>query len=301
MSGRNQFLGRAFGNAYLLLSLTSLFWAGNQVIGRAVAGHVPPIALAFLRWSLAAVVMVPFCWPHLKRDWPALKASMPHLLLLTVTGSATFNTLQYIGLNYTTAINSLVLNSSAPILIAVACFAIYGDRLKASQLAGILISTTGVLLVLAQGDLATLTGLSFNIGDVLLTLAMVLWGIYTALLRKRPDAHWTSFAFVLYALAGLFNLPFFIWEHVSGSQMQPTLATALAVLYVAIFPSVLAYTFYIRGVELIGGQRAGAMIHLVPVFGTLMSVTFLGEPLRAFHLAAFVLILGGVTLAARKA
>ena len=301
MSGHSDLIRRAFGNAYLLLSLTALFWAGNQVIGRAVAGHVPPVALAFLRWSLAAMVMLPFCWPYLRRDWPALKAQMPHLLLLTVTGSATFNTLQYIGLNYTTAINSLVLNSSAPILIAIACFAIYGDRLKRSQLAGILISTVGVLVVLARGELATLTGLSFNSGDLLLTFTMVLWGVYTALLRKRPEAHWTSFAFILYALAGAFNLPFFLWEHWSGWQLQPTLETGLAVLYVAIFPSVLAYTFYLRGVELIGGQRTGAMIHLVPLFGILLSVTFLQEPLRPFHLAGFMLILGGVTLAARKA
>jgi drug/metabolite transporter (DMT)-like permease len=106
---------------------------------------------------------------------------------------------------------------------------------------------------------------------------------------------------ILYALAGAFNLPFFLWEHWSGSQLQPTLETGLAVLYVAIFPSVLAYTFYLRGVELIGGQRSGAMIHLVPLFGVLLSVTFLQEPLRLFHLAGFALILGGVTLAARKA
>lgn len=301
MSGQSHLMGRAFGNAYLLLSLTALFWAGNQVIGRAVAGHVPPVALAFLRWSLAAVLMLPVCWPYLRRDWPAMKAEMPHLVLLTVTGSATFNTLQYIGLNYTTAINSLVLNSAAPILIAIACFGIYGDRLKASQLTGILVSTAGVLIVLTRADVATVTGLSFNRGDVLIIFTMVLWGIYTALLRKRPDAHWTSFAFILYALAGVFNFPFFVWEHWSGWRLQPTLETALAVLYVAIFPSVLAYTFYLRGVELIGGQRAGAMIHLVPLFGTLMSVAFLKEPLQIYHLVGFALILGGVTLAARKA
>lgn len=301
MSGQSHLMGRAFGNAYLLLSLTALFWAGNQVIGRAVAGHVPPVALAFLRWSLAAVLMLPVCWPHLRRDWPNLRAEMPHLVLLTVTGSATFNTLQYIGLNYTTAINSLVLNSAAPILIAIACFGIYGDRLKASQLTGILVSTAGVLIVLTRADVATVTGLSFNRGDVLIIFTMVLWGIYTALLRKRPDAHWTSFAFILYALAGVFNFPFFVWEHWSGWRLQPTLETALAVLYVAIFPSVLAYTFYLRGVELIGGQRAGAMIHLVPLFGTLMSVAFLKEPLQIYHLVGFALILGGVTLAARKA
>ncbi|RMF10480.1 MAG: DMT family transporter [Alphaproteobacteria bacterium] len=290
-----------YANAYLLLSLTALFWAGNFVIGRGVHEHVPPIALATARWILASLIILPFALPHLRRDWPVIRANIPILLFLGTVGVGAFNTLSYSGLNYTTALNALVLQSSGPILIVLASFAIFGDRISLRQAAGIAISLSGVLWMVARGDLAMLQGFRLNAGDALIILALALWGLYTAFLRKRPAIHWLSFCAATFLIGAGANLPFFAWEHVSGRQLSGDLQTFAAIAYVSIFPSVLAYICYNRAVELIGAARAGVCLHLVPLFGSVMAILFLGEEPRLYHLLGIALILTGVALAARKA
>ncbi|MDH3580754.1 MAG: DMT family transporter, partial [Hyphomicrobiales bacterium] len=256
-----------YGNAYLLLSLTALFWAGNFVVGRGVHGHVPPIALAWCRWVLATLIVLPFAWPHLKRDWPAIRANWPVLALLGISGAGLFNTLSYSSLNYTTALNALVLQSSGPVLIMLTTFLLFGDRIRPVQGLGVAISLTGVLAMVARGDLAALASLQLNKGDIGLLLAMMTWAVYAAFLRKRPDIHWLSFVAVTFTVAILFNTPLFVAEHLSGWQIQTTRQTLLAVAYVSIFPGLLAYICFNRGVELIGANRAGVFMHLVPFFG----------------------------------
>ncbi|GAB4234936.1 MAG: DMT family transporter [Methyloligellaceae bacterium] len=290
-----------YANAYLLLSLTALFWAGNFVIGRGVHEHVPPIALATARWILASLIILPFALPHLRRDWPVIRANIPILLFLGTVGVGAFNTLSYSGLNYTTALNALVLQSSGPILIVLASFAIFGDRISLRQAAGIAISLSGVLWMVARGDLAMLQGFRLNAGDALIILALALWGLYTAFLRKRPAIHWLSFCAATFLIGAGANLPFFAWEHFSGRQLSGDLQTIAAIAYVSIFPSVLAYICYNRAVELIGAARAGVCLHLVPLFGSVMAILFLGEEPRLYHLLGIALILTGVALAARKA
>ncbi|MCL4766220.1 MAG: DMT family transporter [Hyphomicrobiaceae bacterium] len=292
---------RAFNNAFLLLSLMALFWAGNQVLGRAVAGHVPPVALSFVRWSLASLIVLPFAWPHLRRDWPAVRANWRFLAFLGVVGGGAFNTLQYIGLNYTTALNSLVLNSTGPILIAIACVILFRDRLTATQISGTLLSMAGVLVVVSRGEVELLSTLSLNRGDLLILFAMAITGVYTACLRLRPEIHWITFLFCQFLASGLFNAPLVLIEALAfGKTLQPTLFTVLAIGYVAIFPSILAYICFTRGVELIGGVRAGIFLHLIPFFGALLAIGLLGEPLAGFHVLGFVLILSGVALTSRK-
>lgn len=292
---------KAFNNAYLLLCLTALFWAGNQVLGRAVAGHVPPVALSFLRWSLATLFVLPFAWPYLKRDWPVVCEKWLFLGFLGIIGGGAFNTLQYIALNYTTAINSLVLNSTGPILIAIACVLIFNDRLTVRQMLGTVVSMAGVLVVVSRGELEMLASFSLNRGDLIILFAMAITGVYTAYLRLRPNIHWITFLFCQFLASGLFNAPLVLIEAIEfGNTLQPTLFTVLAIGYVSIFPSILAYFCYIRGVELIGGVRAGIFLHLIPLFGALMAIGLLGEPLAAFHIVGFILILAGVALTSRK-
>ncbi len=289
-----------YSNAYLLLSLTALFWAGNYVVGRGVHGHVPPVALAWARWVLATLIVLPFAWPHLKRDWPAIRANWPVLVFLGVSGAGLFNTLAYLGLNYTTALNGLVLQSSAPVLIVLATFLMFGDRIRAPQGFGIALSLAGVLGMVARGDIGVLASFQLNKGDILLLMAMVTWAVYTAFLRKRPDIHWLSFTAVTFATAAALNTPLVMAEHLSGWQLQPDFETALAIAYVSVFPSVLAYICYNRGVELIGANRSGVFMHLVPFFGAALAIGLLGEEPRAYHAVGIALILAGVTLAARK-
>lgn len=292
---------KAFNNAHLLLSLMALFWAGNQVLGRAAAGHIPPVALSFLRWSLAALIVLPFALPHLRRDWPVVREKWLFLGFLGVIGGGAFNTLQYIGLNYTTALNSLVLNSTGPILIAIACVVIFKDRLTVRQMLGTVVSMAGVLVVVSRGELELLMTLSLNRGDLLILFAMFITAIYTAYLRLRPNIHWITFLFCMFLASGLFNLPLVLIEMIAfGKFVQPTIFTVLAIGYVSIFPSILSYFCFTRGVELIGGVRAGIFMHLIPLFGALMAIGLLGEPLALFHIVGFALILGGVALTSRK-
>jgi drug/metabolite transporter (DMT)-like permease len=291
---------KLYANAYLLLSLTALFWAGNFVLGRGVHEYIPPIALAWTRWCLATLIIVPFAIPHLKRDWPVIRANLPILLFFGIIGVGAFNTLSYTGLNYTTALNALVLQSSGPILIVLMSFFIFGDRISPRQALGITCSFTGVLVMVARGDFSVLASFELNRGDLLLLAALGLWGLYTAYLRKRPAIHWLSFTATTFLIGALINTPFYAWEHLTVRQLHFDAQTLAAIAYVSIFPSVLAYICFNRGVELIGANRAGVCLHLVPLFGAVLAITLLGEEPRAYHFIGIALILAGVTLAARK-
>jgi drug/metabolite transporter (DMT)-like permease len=291
---------RGFGNASLLLTLTMLFWAGNSVVARGIHETVPPIALAWLRWTLAAIIVLPFAWPHLRRDWPVIRANWPIILLLGSIGAGTFIAIYYYGISKTSAINALVINSAVPLLIPLAAFAMYRERINRFQALGIGLSLIGVLEVLFKGDLQVLAALDLNYGDLWVLLAMVVWAVYTALLRKQPPIHWLSFAAISFCIASLINLPIFIGEHLLYRQIHWTPQGVMAILYVGTLPSATAQIFYIRGVELIGASRAGVFLHLIPMFGAIMAILFLGEALHMYHFAGFALILAGVWLASRR-
>src|SRR5579863_7719753 len=182
-----------FDQPYLLLSLTSLFWAGNTVLGRFVAGHVPPITLAFIRWSGATLLLLPFAARHLIRDWPIIRKHAGSLALIAFVGFSVYNTMAYYGLQYTTAINGLLLQSVGPLFVAMWTFALFGERLTLRQACGICISLTGVLVIICRGSLAVLLAIKFNRGDVWFVIALMIYGFYTAMLRRRPPIHPFSF------------------------------------------------------------------------------------------------------------
>jgi drug/metabolite transporter (DMT)-like permease len=290
---------RCFANPYLLLSFTMLFWAGNSIAGRGVRDVVPPMALAWLRWTIAALIVLPFAWPHLKRDLPAIRRHWRILLLLGAIGAGAFVTIYYYGLTKTSAINAVVINSGVPILIPIASYALYRERLRPMQAAGIALSLIGVLTVLAKGEPAALLALDLNPGDLWILGSMLVWAVYTALLREQPSMHWLSFAWITFFVASAVNLVPFVIEHFFVRQIQPAAEAFIGIAYVSTLPSIVAQIFYIRSVELIGPNRAGAFMHFVPMFGVVLAVILLGEKLHLFHLAGFALILSGVTLASR--
>ncbi|MEJ8574110.1 DMT family transporter [Microbaculum marinum] len=298
MPGRFARFGQwLYGQAYLLLTLTTLFWAGNIVLGRLVAGHVPPVALASVRWGGAFLILLPFAWPHLKRDWPVIMRHMPMMLVLSFTGITAYNTMVYFGLQFTGALNGVLLQSSQPLIIALATFLIFGERLTMRQAAGILISLAGVTVIICQGDMARLLAIHFNFGDLVILAAVALYGLYSALLRKRPSIHWISFLSATFLFGSILLAPVLVWEASTGYVPTLDLMTVAACLYVAIFPSLIAYAFFNRGVELIGANRAGPFFSLMPLFGALMAVFFLGERFELFHAIGMVAILSGVALA----
>jgi drug/metabolite transporter (DMT)-like permease len=285
---------------YLLLSITALCWAGNAVVGRLAAGHIPPVTLSFLRWALAFLIILPFAWKHLVRDWGAIRGRLGTMIVLSVTGIGVFNTLQYWALEHTLALNTLLLQSAGPLFVAVWSLILLGVRLTLAQAGGIVLSLTGVLVILLHGDLTTLKNIEFNKGDIIFTVALVMFGLYSVLSLKRPQIHALSLIGFTFGCGAACLIPLLIWEVLSRPAMELSANNLLSLLYVAIFPSIVAYLCFNRGVQLIGANRAAPFFHLVPVFGTAMAIAFLGERPQAFHVIGFALVLIGVFVASRK-
>jgi drug/metabolite transporter (DMT)-like permease len=285
---------------YLLLSITAMCWAGNAIVGRLAAGHIPPVTLSFLRWSLAFIIILPFAWKHLARDWPAIRGRLGLMILLSVTGIGGFNTLQYWALEHTQALNTLLLQSGGPLFVATWSLLLLGVRLTLAQAGGIVVSLIGVLVILLHGDLTTLSNIEFNKGDLIFTVALVIFGLYSVLSLKRPAMHALSFVAFTFGAGAACLIPLLIWELYARPVMVIDAANLLKVLYVAVFPSTIAYLCYNRGVQLIGANRAAPFFHVIPVFGTIMSIVFLDEHPQAFHFIGFALVLTGVFVASRK-
>lgn len=286
---------------YLLLALTFLAWAINIVVGRAIAGHIPPIALAQIRWIGASAIVVPFAWRHLRRDWPVIRQYARLLLALAATGIGVYNTLAYAALQYTEALNGLLVQSAFPLVIGMWSFVLFRDRLSAAQIVAIVLSLVGVVTIVCRGDLALLASLTLNRGDVMMLVAVAVYALYSTLLKIRPAIHPLSLLAVVMTAGAAMILPFWFWEISTGYVMQATPTTFAVLAFVVIFPSTLAYLIFNRGVELIGPNRAGPFFHLLPVFGSALAIVFLGESLRWFHLAGYALIVAGIVVAQRRA
>jgi drug/metabolite transporter (DMT)-like permease len=285
---------------YLLLSITALCWAGNAIVGRLAAGHIPPVTLSFLRWSLAFLIILPLAWKHLRRDWGAIRARLGTMIVLSVTGIGAFNTLQYWALEHTQALNTLLLQSAGPLFVAVWSLILLGIRLTPAQAAGIALSLIGVLVILLHGDLTTLKNIEFNRGDLIFTVALAIFGLYSVLSLKRPRIHGLSFVGFTFGCGAACLIPLLIWELLSRPLMQLDAMNLLTLFYVAVFPSTLAYLCFNRGVQLIGANRAAPFFHVVPVFGSAMAIVFLGERPQLFHIIGFALVLTGVFVASRR-
>lgn len=284
---------------YLLLSITALCWAGNAIVGRLAAGHIPPVTLAFLRWSFAFLLVLPFAWNHLVKDWPAIRGKLGTMVALSFTGIGIFNTLQYWALEYTQALNTLLLQSAAPLIVAVWSLILLRVHLTLAQGSGVLLSLVGVLAILLHGDLSTLSNIRFNKGDVIFLVALVIFGFYSVLTLKRPAIHGLSFVAFTFGCGAACLIPPLIWELMTRPAMQIDTANLLTLFYVSVFPSAVAYLCFNRGVQLIGANRAAPFFHVVPVFGSVMAFVFLGERPQLFHLIGFALVLSGVFIASR--
>jgi len=285
---------------YLLLSITALCWAGNAIVGRLAAGHIAPVTLSFLRWSLAFIIILPFAWKHLERDWPAIRARLGTMFVLSVTGIGAFNTLQYWALEHTQALNTLLLQSAGPLIVAVWSLVLLGVRLTLTQGLGVMLSLTGVLVILLHGDLTALSSITFNKGDLIFIAALVIFGFYSVLTLKRPAIHGLSFVAFTFGCGAACLIPLLMFELFTRPLMALDAANLLSVFYVAVFPSTLAYLCFNRGVQLIGANRAAPFFHVVPVIGSIMAIVFLGEHPQAFHIIGFALVLAGVFVASRQ-
>jgi drug/metabolite transporter (DMT)-like permease len=294
---------RLWHSPYLLLSLTSFFWSANWVIGRATVGEVPPVALAYLRWILAVLFMLPFAWPSLRREWPAIKRNWKAMIGLGVLGTGYHNLFSYLGLQYTTATNGVMLNSAIPVFIFALGVMFFGQRIALLQLVGLFVSLAGVLTIIARGDPALLAQFQLNGGDLILLASMVQWAFYTLALKWRPQGV-SSLAFLcVCATVGVMAMtPAYAFDTlVLGKSIKWSWAVVGALIYVGLFPSFIGYVFWNRGVEAVGPSVAGLFVHLMPVFGSVLAWAFLSERLYWFHLAGIALILSGIWITSRKA
>ena len=282
---------------YFLLILTTLFWSGNFVLSRGMHTDLPPFSLSFWRWAVALLILLTFGTRHL---WAQRQIALKHFRFITVQGLlgvAAFNSLIYIAIQTTTAINAVLVNSCIPVLIAVFSWILYREMMSPRQWFGVLISLCGVLLIITQGEMAHLLAMRFNRGDLLVFVAALFWALYSANLKKYPqELH--PFAYlsgiVISGLIGI--LPFYLMEVYSGKVIILNGAAVVTILYVAIFASIFAFIFWNAAVRRIGANKAGPFIHLMPVFSTILAVFFLGETLHMYHLLGILLIFSGILL-----
>ncbi len=286
-----------FSHPYLLLTLTTLFWSGNMVLGRAIRGDIPPFTLAFWRWAIALLLIAPLALPHLRAQWPLLKRGWKPVLLLGVLGVGSYNTFAYVALQYTAATNAVLLNSFIPIATMALSWMFLGKHLKRIEGIGVIVSFVGVATIVLRGDPATLSTLSLNIGDLWMLGAVLVWAVYTIGLQWRPaGVHPMLMLFALTVVGVIALVPFYAWEFADGRSINLHWGSVAGMLYVGIFPSFLGYIFYNRAVGEVGANKASLFIHLMPVFCTLLSAVFLGEIPLWYHYLGIALIFIGIWL-----
>lgn len=288
-------------SAFALLAAANLLWSGNWILGRALRETFDPVALNFWRWLVALAILAPFALRETIAKRAVIRRHAGLLAFLALAGVTVFQSLVYLGLETTTAINAVLINASAPAFIVVCSWIVDRERAGWRQIAGMLISFAGVIVIVCQGDPERLLHLEFHRGDAWILLAMPIWGIYSVLVKRcPPELRGVALTFVLAAIGVAMLVPLYFAVAPRGPLRLPTPAEAGAVLYVAIAASVLAFLCWNRGVAVVGANAAGFTLPLLPAFGTVLAILVLGESFRGFHALGFATILAGVLLATRS-
>jgi drug/metabolite transporter (DMT)-like permease len=287
---------------YFLLTLTAFIWSLNWIVGRAIVGHVSPIALTFIRWSIAVTVLMPFAFPLIRANWHVVRRDWKTIVWLAFWGTGLHNAFSYTGLQFTTATNGVILNSATPVLIVVLSWALYRETITRLQAAGIAVSLFGVAVIVSHGDLGALAALAINKGDVIVFVGVGFWAAYTVFLRHKP-AELPGLA--LLACCGCVGLAFLapivaIEAVFFEGRVELTFATVAAMLYLGIFPSLVAYVCWNRAVAEVGPAVSGVFMHLMPPFAGVLAWIFLDERIYLYHLAGIGLILAGNARAPRR-
>jgi drug/metabolite transporter (DMT)-like permease len=289
------------GLAYALLTLAALFWTGNWVVGRLLADLVPPSALTFWRWAIAVALLLPFVGPRLWAARGLLVREWRPIVVLGLLGGGLHNVLQYWGLDYTLATNGAILNATTPVLIIVLGTLVFGDPFSRRAAAGALIALLGTLALITRLDFAMLASVGPNRGDLLIFISMVMLSGYTVGLRRRPAGLDALSFLACFALVALVPVGIgYALEHAAGQRIVLNTTSIAGMLYIALFPALLAYLFWDIGVRAVGSARAGVFMYLMPVFGSLLGMAFLGERFELYHAVGMGLIFAGVAIAARR-
>ena len=287
---------RASALAFLLVAVAPLCWAGNIVLAKGVALMIPPVALAFWRWAMAFLVLLPLTWRYVRRDFRAALAGWKMIALISLFGITCFNTLLYKAVHTTTAINGALIQTTMPAIIILISRLLYGERISWRQGIGVALCVAGAGAVVLKGRWQSLVEMALVQGDLLMILAVVLYALYSALLPKRPPIHPMSFLTYSFGVGCAGLLPIYLWERAAVGPFEISPAIIGSIAYVALFPSIVAYFCWNRGVAVIGANRTGLFINLIPVFAAVLAILFLGEALEGFHLMGMGLIVAGFIL-----
>lgn len=282
--------------AYLFLVIAPLCWAANVVLARGVIHLIAPVSLAFWRWLIAFLILLPFTWTRIRQDWKTAIGHWKILAVLSILGISSFNTLLYTAVHTTTAINVALIQTAMPSMIILISRLFFQERIRMVQLVGVTGCILGAGVVVLRGSFHTFLKLSFVKGDLLMLTAVFFYALYCVLLRKRPQMHPMSFLTYTFGIGVMGLIPLYAWETATMGPVVFNREAALSILYVAVFPSIVAYFCWNRGIEMIGASRAGLFINLVPVFASIMAILWLNESLEIFHVAGMALIFGGMIL-----
>ncbi len=294
--------GRLTASTTALLVAPPLFWAGNAVLGRALVGEFPPLALSFWRWALALVLLAPFAAGSVWRHRAVIRVHLPLLAWTSLLGVGCYNSMQYVALQTSSAVNTTLIGASGPIITLMLGAAFFSSSVARRRWIGAAMSLAGVFWVIARGDPSNLLRLQFAIGDLIMLVATLTWSIYTWLLRtRRPPLPLTAFLAVQIAFGSLMILPFYLLEWAITQQTPAATPTNFAALaYVVLLPSLAAYYCWDRGVARAGAVLPMYFANLTPVFAALLSWALLADPIGAYHLVGGALILAGIHLAAGR-
>ena len=293
---RSQILSRAYSSSPFLLFLATLGWGSNTIASRLAVGEISPMLLIFFRWGFVVVILLSLYWRQMIDEWPIIRPRLKWLLIMGGCGLSLFNAFFYIAAHSTTAVNLGIIQSTMPGMILLGSFMFFGDRINRLQFSGLLLTLLGVGVIVTQGSLEQLMQLTFNHGDLLMIFACSFYAMYTVGLKSRPKISGMVMLAYFSVAAFLMTIPLMIFESFIYGTVMPGVKGFAIVFYIAIVPSFLSQIFFMRGVDLIGPGSAGLYANLVPIFSAIMAVLLLSEEFALFHLAAMLLVFGGIGL-----
>jgi len=288
--------------AYLMLTFCAFFWSGNFIVGKfATLYEVPPLTLNFFRWLIIWIILIPFTFRDVLKNIRIIKKNFYSILLMSITSISVFNSVVYYSLNFTQVLNGALMISIIPILIVFISFIFKTEKINFSQILGLVLSITGVVIIITRLDVAKLINLDLNKGDLWLLVAMLSWAIYSTMLRTHNiGLKYLSFMTVIVSIGLIFLFPQFLFELKSHQVFKFNTPVILITSYVVFFAGIGSYILWNKAVVIVGPNKAGIFLHLMPVFSSFMAIFLLNEKLMKFHIIGAIVIIIGIYLSSKK-
>ena len=287
--------------AYIFLILATLFWSGNFIVGKAASlFEIPPFSLNFYRWTFAWLILAPFTLKEILKKKKYILKNIKFIIVLGITSITVFNSIVYYSLNFTQVISGVLMISTIPVMIIFFCWLFKIEKTNFYQILGVVFSLFGVVVIITKADLVILLNLNFNKGDLWMVVAMFSWAMYSALLRKKKlNLSHISFLQTIISAGLIFLIPAYLIEMALGYKLNIHLPFILTLSYVVLFPGLASFFFWIKGISIIGSNRAGIFLHLMPIFSALMAIAIFKEKFMTYHFIGAILIIMGIILSSK--